>query len=475
MAFVSTTSEPTLERPGPLPATLTIESAVNQTWGAIVVGAGPAGSLAARELARRGLHVLLLDKAQFPRDKVCGGCLNTRTMTCLDAASLGAIPAALGARHADRFLCHCAGFRRPATLRLPGEYVVTRRALDAALVQAAIDAGVEFIPGATATLGPVEGDTRQVLISPGTGRTNVDAVDVKQREGANIPLNPPSKGDLGGCSSPSVTSRQPPLLLSPSSLKGDLGGCSGCTATIQQQRLAFAEKPIILRAQLVLASDGLQGGFLQRGGLAPPVIARNAYIGLGAVAETVPCVLPAGAIAMACAPQGYVGVSAAEDNQYIIAAALAPAFLRQHRRPADAVAEILARAGVECDPSVLRGLRWKGTPPLTRRSSAVTAERVLVLGDASGYIEPFTGEGMAWAMEAALALGPLVEEGIEVHTEHLERAWTDLHRRQLARRQRVCKIMRRMTRHPRLLWLSLRMLRHPALGTPILRYMNQPV
>ena len=42
-------------------------------YDAIVVGAGPAGSTAARHLARSGAKVLLLDKAKFPRDKPCGG------------------------------------------------------------------------------------------------------------------------------------------------------------------------------------------------------------------------------------------------------------------------------------------------------------------------------------------------------------------------------------------------------------------
>lgn len=38
----------------------------------VVVGAGPGGSATAAHLARRGLHVTLLEKATFPRDKVCG-------------------------------------------------------------------------------------------------------------------------------------------------------------------------------------------------------------------------------------------------------------------------------------------------------------------------------------------------------------------------------------------------------------------
>jgi flavin-dependent dehydrogenase len=44
----------------------------------VVVGAGPAGSTAAKKLAEKGIRVLLLDKAEFPREKPCGGGLPTR-------------------------------------------------------------------------------------------------------------------------------------------------------------------------------------------------------------------------------------------------------------------------------------------------------------------------------------------------------------------------------------------------------------
>jgi menaquinone-9 beta-reductase len=44
-----------------------------QTCDALIVGGGPAGSTAARQLGRAGLDVIVMDKAEFPRDKVCAG------------------------------------------------------------------------------------------------------------------------------------------------------------------------------------------------------------------------------------------------------------------------------------------------------------------------------------------------------------------------------------------------------------------
>lgn len=53
---------------------------VGARYDAIVVGAGPAGSVTAYRLARAGASVLLLDRARFPRDKPCGGGLTLRAV-----------------------------------------------------------------------------------------------------------------------------------------------------------------------------------------------------------------------------------------------------------------------------------------------------------------------------------------------------------------------------------------------------------
>jgi flavin-dependent dehydrogenase len=49
----------------------------------IVCGAGPAGSVAATVLARGGARVLLVDRARFPRDKLCGDTINPGTVAIL--------------------------------------------------------------------------------------------------------------------------------------------------------------------------------------------------------------------------------------------------------------------------------------------------------------------------------------------------------------------------------------------------------
>ncbi|MET0400265.1 MAG: FAD-dependent monooxygenase [Longimicrobiaceae bacterium] len=66
-----------------------------RAWDAVVVGAGPAGSAAAARLARAGFAVLLLDRAEFPRRKPCGECVNPAGVEAL--GRLGALPAVLAA------------------------------------------------------------------------------------------------------------------------------------------------------------------------------------------------------------------------------------------------------------------------------------------------------------------------------------------------------------------------------------------
>ena len=50
----------------------------------LVVGAGPAGATVAALTARAGLSTLVIERTQFPREKVCGDCLNPGAWKILD-------------------------------------------------------------------------------------------------------------------------------------------------------------------------------------------------------------------------------------------------------------------------------------------------------------------------------------------------------------------------------------------------------
>ncbi len=126
-----------------------------------VVGAGPAGSMAAWGLARAGMSVALLDRATFPRDKVCGDALLPDAVQALEEAGL------LETIRREALAVGGAVFRSPGghMLRVGGDFLTIRRErLDAMLVEAAGAAGARFFPGFAVT-GPLEeeGEVRGVV------------------------------------------------------------------------------------------------------------------------------------------------------------------------------------------------------------------------------------------------------------------------------------------------------------------------
>ena len=116
-----------------------------------IVGAGPAGSALALRLASRGVDVVLLDRARFPRDKLCGEFLSPDALQDLHA--LGVLPDVLAHRPArlDRFVLTSRRLGS-ATVPLPWPAIgLTRLALDATLCAAARARGADVREGACAT------------------------------------------------------------------------------------------------------------------------------------------------------------------------------------------------------------------------------------------------------------------------------------------------------------------------------------
>ncbi len=75
------------------------------------------------------------------------------------------------------------------------------------------------------------------------------------------------------------------------------------------------------------------------------------------------------------------------------------------------VAEVLGSSGLPF-PATMAAAQWHGPARLTHRRQRLFGDRHFVTGDAAGYIEPFTGEGMAWALANGQAVVPLVLESL---------------------------------------------------------------
>ena len=109
-----------------------------------VVGAGAAGGAAAFHLAQRGLKVVLLDRARFPRSKPCGGGMAASMQGLFPFDLRPAVDAVI---EQVRFTW-CLD--DPVTAVLPGDapfWIVRRSVLDAYLVEQATAAGADFQPG----------------------------------------------------------------------------------------------------------------------------------------------------------------------------------------------------------------------------------------------------------------------------------------------------------------------------------------
>jgi flavin-dependent dehydrogenase len=350
-------------------------------WDALVIGAGPAGSVAARELARRGFRVLMVDKASFPRSKVCGCCLNSAAVRTL--RRLG-----LEATLRDGVPLQQVRLAAPgatATIPLPGGLALSRERFDSRLVEEAKQAGAEFRPN-----------------------------------------------------------------------------------TAMPPRADAAHNTVAFPTRLTLTATGLLGSDSQ-----PQPGSR---IGAGTMVPA--CEAPAfyqrGTIYMATGRGGYVGLVRVEDDRLDIAAALDAELMRSHGGLGPAIRTIIANCRWPI-PDCWDDLIWKGTPGLTRQAKRVWEHRTFRVGDAAGYVEPFTGEGMAWAIRTAAAVAPIAAQAIANWDDRLGQHWAKTLRRVIGQRQRTCRLIAWALRSPLLTGLAIRILKAaPLLSWPMLRAINRP-
>jgi len=378
--------------------TLSIEQATSTQWDAIVVGAGPGGSVAALELARRGVKTLLVDRGHFPRDKVCGGCLNSEAVSTLKELGLESMLATLGAPALNRFDLWAGGSHYETGLS--GGLAVSRYTLDAALVEAASAAGVEFLPGVHVQLGSDD--------SP---------------------------------------------------------------AEVRRLDCRIEGQPAQLSAQVVVLATGLTSEPLTGHDQLKFRQAPGSRIGVQATIPHRDARLKPGTIYMTVAKAGYVGLTVLEQDRLNLAAAVDLAAVREHGA-GEACRRIVEESGIPF-PVDLQDATWHATAALTRSRQSHALHRVFLVGDAAGYVEPFTGEGMAAAIRSGRLVGPLVEQSLNHWEPRLIAQWNRIIQAEVTRRQWICRGLSQIVRRPNVVRLGIGLAsRVPALGRMVVRMIN---
>lgn len=141
---------------------------MNSRADVIVAGAGPAGSTAAKLLADRGYHVLLIDRAAFPRHKTCASWINRlafeRFSYLRDRLDELVETPFYGVTFYDRAIDREGRFPEAR----PSGYLSLRSKFDDALLQIAVQAGAEFLGGRT--VAEVEEGRDEVRVRLAAGR-----------------------------------------------------------------------------------------------------------------------------------------------------------------------------------------------------------------------------------------------------------------------------------------------------------------
>jgi flavin-dependent dehydrogenase len=127
--------------------------------------------------------------------------------------------------------------------------------------------------------------------------------------------------------------------------------------------------------------------------------------------------------------------------------------MRQMGGPAQAAARLLVGCGWAV-PADIDDIHWYGTVPLTRRRRCIAATRVFIVGDAASYLEPFTGEGIGWALSSALSVVPLSLRAVRRWDESLIWRWEHTYAHVIRRRQRSTHVITEVLRHSELVYLA---------------------
>ena len=399
----------------PVAATLTPAAAAAIDWHAIVIGAGPAGAAVAIRLARQGLRVLLVDRSSMPRPKVCGCCLSQ--LAVAELASLCPADALPTPLPLATVCLVSAG--RSARMPMPGGGVLSREALDTALVRQAIAAGADWLP--TMLVETIhEPPSREKPADLGQDGVTVVARTTTTELQAPVHLHGRVAVIAAGLAD---TIRIP----SPNASTSIDGRLTRHASHDRRGRQVAPGSRIGVGTTITAASPGHRAAALE---------------------------LPPGELVMAVGRHGYCGLIRLEDDRLDLAAAVDRKLIADEGGPAAGIAHLLHEAcgdstlaaAIERTILAVPGATFRATPPLTHHSPRIAGatQRIFRVGDAASYVEPFTGEGIGWA----LAGGRILAESLLDDIATAAASYRLAHRHLFAAHHARCRWVARGVRQP---------------------------
>ena len=378
----------------------------------VVVGGGPAGSTVSFLLARRGMDVLLVDRARFPREKVCGESLSPGAIDRLSAIGLWSPPQDTDAAAASGAPFAVAGMEihSPAGDSFVGRYrgaparcglIIRRTTFDATLLERAARAGVRVREGFEA-VGAEVADER---------------ADIETRL-------------VGGSATLRISARR-------------LVVCDGRRSFLARQ-LGFLES-MRPGAGMRFAVRAHCGGLESLGREAEMHIGHRGYCGVAPLGN---------GSANVC----YVSYSRHLD--------LRPEELEAGFRRTVASYETLADR--------TRSMRVEGRVeaigPLRLRGGRVCRGGAIACGDATGFLDPFTGEGMGRAIATGIKAASAISASVGGDRLAFDR-YADEVRRLRWGKGTAARIVYSLVEHPRCASAITRLLRRsPRAADALVRF-----
>jgi flavin-dependent dehydrogenase len=383
------------------------------TWDAIVVGGGPAGSASAALLAADGWRVLLIDRAHFPRRKPCAECINPAGVAAL--RRLGVLERVMeaGPARLDGWRIASDGGRSFLGRFSGGVHGIAlpRETLDAILLDHARDAGVEV-------------------------REGIKVTDLLWETGGSTSTSPSSLG--GGASL--------------SERRGHVRGV-----------IAGGEE---MAGRVVIGADGLRSIVLRRLGLlarAP----RLRKLALTAHVRGLPDMGGCGTVR--ARGRGCVGIAEVGGGVANVTVVVPAEQAHEVGGHADAYFDAALRESGF--PDAERVDEVLATGPFDCPVRSAVADGALLVGDAAGYYDPFTGQGIYRALRgaelAAQTIGAALRAGNASAAALMpyERA----RRRAFGPGERLQHVVEAFVSRPRLLrWAAHRLDRRPQLADAII-------